>query len=380
MSVVQLSGKGAAAFVRSLCGAEIEAGSPRFARFRFEGEDLDEGIVCRLAPDRFELHLHGSPVLVERLARALPATSQVASPATPTSRSLEARALEDLARAPAEAAARILLDQAEGALARELRSLVAADRASRERRIDALLARARTARFALRPAEIVLAGPVNSGKSTLFNALLGETRAIVDATPGTTRDVLRERALFGTWPVWLVDTAGERELVPGRDDVELEGQSSGLRARVHADLVLRLASVADGEPSIPPGARTVALRTFADLGADLGADPGADLGADLGADGLRAEGAISALRDPAGARARIAEIFRTSFDLPEDAWTSGDGVPFRDEIAAEIAALRHVEDATLARRVEAIVRGEPRNGDLGTRALGDAFARPESPA
>jgi tRNA modification GTPase len=336
----------------------VDASIPRLARLRLEGEELDEALVCRLGPEVFELHVHGSPVLVERLALALgtlaPTSAPAAASAPAIERSLEALARADLAHAPSEPAARILLDQAEGALSRALRALVAADPATRERAIDALLARARTARYALRPAEVVLAGPVNAGKSTLFNALLGEARAIVDATPGTTRDVLRERALLGTWPVRLVDTAGERALVSGSDDVERMGQAGGRRARTGADLVLWLAPVTDDEPPPPPGARTTVVRTFADRGA--GRRP--------------VKGAISALRDPAGARARVAEIFRTAFDLPEDAWTSGDGVPFTAAIAAAIAALRHVEGAALARRVEAILVGE-----LGKRD--DAFARTE---
>ena len=360
---MRLSGPGAAAFVRKLCGAEVGAGVPRLARLRLAGEELDEAIVCHLPGAVFELHLHGSPVLLEQLARALPVTAPAASSAVPES-SLEALARADLARAPAEAAARILLDQAEGALSRELRSLVAADAAARERAVDGLLARARAARFALRPTVIVLAGPVNAGKSTLFNALLGEARAIVDATPGTTRDVLRERALFGAWPVWLVDTAGEREadyegVDSEADDVEREGWGRGRRARAEADLVLWLAPVSGAEPAVPRAPRSATVRTFADLRPGTGP----------------AGGAISALRDPAGARARISEIFRTTFGLPEDPWTPGAAVPFTDEIAAAIADLRGAEDATLERRVEAIVAGDGGNGEHGA-----AFARPRARA
>ena len=347
MSVVRLSGAGAAGLVRKLCGFEVEAGIPRFARLRLEGEDLDEAIVCRRADDAFELHLHGSPVLVERLARALPVA---AAPRTLRKRSLEARARALLEQAPAEAAARILLDQAEGALSRELRSLAGATPRHRTQAIDALLARARTARFALHPAEVVLAGPVNAGKSTLFNALLGEARAIVDATPGTTRDLLRERALFGAWPVRIVDIAGEREPGSEPDDVEREGRTRGRRARTDADLVLWLVPIA-GADTTPP-ARAVLVRTFADRSTGEAGD------------------AISALRDPAGARARIAEIFRRTFDVPEDPWIAGAAVPFTEAIAAAIADLRGVEGAEFSRRAEAIAAGE----------LPDVFAPHGEPA
>ena len=65
----------------------------------------------------------------------------------------------------------------------------------------------------LHPAEVVLAGPPNAGKSTLANALVGRPVSIVHETPGTTRDWVRELALLGGLPVWITDTAGI-----GRDD------------------------------------------------------------------------------------------------------------------------------------------------------------------
>ncbi|MGQ0640227.1 MAG: tRNA uridine-5-carboxymethylaminomethyl(34) synthesis GTPase MnmE [Gemmatimonadaceae bacterium] len=57
---------------------------------------------------------------------------------------------------------------------------------------------------------VVFAGPPNVGKSSLFNALLGQERAIVTDIPGTTRDAIEHSCLIGTWPVRLVDTAGLR--------------------------------------------------------------------------------------------------------------------------------------------------------------------------
>lgn len=58
---------------------------------------------------------------------------------------------------------------------------------------------------------IALCGPPNAGKSSLFNALLGREGAIVDPTPGTTRDVLTFSLLFGDHKILLSDTAGLRD-------------------------------------------------------------------------------------------------------------------------------------------------------------------------
>jgi len=66
-----------------------------------------------------------------------------------------------------------------------------------------------------RGARVVLFGPTNSGKSTLFNRLAGAERALVDEEPGTTRDALEARLEVGGLGLTLVDTAGLRE-GPGR--------------------------------------------------------------------------------------------------------------------------------------------------------------------
>lgn len=78
---------------------------------------------------------------------------------------------------------------------------------------------------------VVLAGPPNAGKSTLFNALLDDNAAIIAPTAGTTRDVLERPVALGGVPFTFVDTAGLRD--GSNDAIETIGIE---RARAQADL------------------------------------------------------------------------------------------------------------------------------------------------
>jgi tRNA modification GTPase len=93
----------------------------------------------------------------------------------------------------------------------------------------------------------VLAGRPNSGKSSLFNALLGEERAIVTEIPGTTRDAIEAVVALDGFPFRLVDTAGLRE---SEDRVERLGIEVAQRYLARADLVLLCVEAsAEGEES-----------------------------------------------------------------------------------------------------------------------------------
>jgi tRNA modification GTPase len=82
---------------------------------------------------------------------------------------------------------------------------------------------------------ITILGARNAGKSSLYNALIGEERAIVSPIPGTTRDLLRERIHIGGFTYYLEDTAGIAET---GCDIEAKGISIGRRAASGADIVL----------------------------------------------------------------------------------------------------------------------------------------------
>lgn len=219
------------------------------------GATLDRAIVIRYdAPasftgeDAVELSTHGGAVVPATVMAALIARgARQAGPGEFTRRALlngkldvlQAEATADLIAAGSRSAQRVALRQLDGGLSRRIlalregvleiealiayeidfpeedegpippeRTLAALDRA--EASLRALLATASSGELVREGALVVLAGAPNVGKSSLFNAMIGRSRAIVTEIPGTTRDALEAVIDAEPWPLRLVDTAGLR--------------------------------------------------------------------------------------------------------------------------------------------------------------------------
>jgi len=312
ISVLRLTGAEAADRLAALCDRALPPpGGLRLVRLAWEGEALDEALVCTLGRDRLELHLHGSPGLVAEVSRLLGGGEG------PPARCVEEAALALLPRAPCEAAARLLLDQAQGALRRAV--LAAAPSPATPGHWLRLWQRARPL---LVPPRVVLAGPVNAGKSTLFNLLVGRRRVIVHDEEGTTRDSIAERVLLGPIAVDLFDTAGERPVSEGGPAAEVErgGQALAAELRAAADLVLWLSPV--DRPAAFPG-REPALELVSC--ADRADSPRGTWPATW----------ISATADPEAARARVQEGILLSLGpaLDGPVHVPGQGLPFTADLA-----------------------------------------------
>jgi tRNA modification GTPase len=128
---------------------------------------------------------------------------------------------------------------------------------------------------------VVLVGPPNAGKSRLFNALLGDARAIVSPVPGTTRDYLAASCDCDGLTVALIDTAGAEA---ARNPVEARAQALRHAQAARADLLLDClpADRPDGDPgrepisedAVSPDRPRLSVRTKADLAPDAPAAPG----------------------------------------------------------------------------------------------------------
>jgi tRNA modification GTPase len=110
---------------------------------------------------------------------------------------------------------------------------------------------------------VVIAGPPNSGKSSLINYLAKREVSIVSVVPGTTRDLIEVFVEIAGFPVVFVDTAGIRET---NDPVEAEGVARALKKRDSADLTLWLTSCWDDDDlDEKQGLEVLRIKTKCDL-------------------------------------------------------------------------------------------------------------------
>jgi tRNA modification GTPase len=245
-----------------------------------DGELLDRalatffvGPASYTGEDVVEISCHGGALVPEMILEAcVQAGARRADPGEFTRRAylrgkvdlLQAEAVADLVQARSRALHRAALTQLERGLSARVAGLrealvhveallvhhidfpeedeppVPVERIVKEvevvlRDIDALLATAPEGELLREGALAVLAGRPNAGKSSLYNALLGEERAIVTEEPGTTRDALVASVELGGFPFRLVDTAGLRQ---ADERVERIGIEVTRRYLERADVVL----------------------------------------------------------------------------------------------------------------------------------------------
>jgi tRNA modification GTPase len=259
----------------------VSAPHERLHREQFSREQrIDEVVVTYFAKphsyttdDIIEISAHGSPVVLRHIVElALARGARLAEPGEFTMRAFlngridltQAEAVRDLIDSQTLYQAKIAAQQLEGALSRrlqpikqrlvELIALLEAGIDFAEDDVSVLpgeqilehiagvdsplkeLARSFAyGKIVHEGLTLAIVGRPNVGKSSLFNRLVERERAIVTATPGTTRDLVTETVSLGGIPVKLVDTAGIRRAL---DEAESIGIQKSMEALADADLVL----------------------------------------------------------------------------------------------------------------------------------------------
>jgi tRNA modification GTPase len=283
IGIVRLSGPEARTIAEPLLRLRnpLAPAQARFAKvIDTEGETLDEAVVTWFAApasytteEIVEIASHGSPVLLDYLLRQCIARgARLAEPGEFTQRAFlsgrldltQAEAVSDLIEASTLHQARIAAQQLGGSLSRQITplkdsliALIAVLEAGidfAEDDIDTLPTHEITNQISTIQAPLTalektfsygrivrdgftlaIVGRPNAGKSSLFNRLVERDRAIVTATPGTTRDLVTERVSLNGIPVELIDTAGLRQ---STDEAETIGVAKSREIMAEADIVL----------------------------------------------------------------------------------------------------------------------------------------------
>ncbi len=284
IGVVRLSGNEAVNIARPMLrlAHALEAGRAHFGELidPASGERIDEVVATYFAKphsyttdDVVEISCHGSPVVLQHVVEtAMKAGARLAEPGEFTMRAFlngridltQAEAVRDLIDSQTLYQAQVAARQLEGSLSKRLQpikqqliELIAVMEAGVDFAEDdvsitpdaQILARIAAVRGPLEELlasfvfgkivheglTLAIVGRPNVGKSSLFNRLVERERAIVTASPGTTRDLVSETVAIGGIPVRLVDTAGIRTAL---DEAESIGVRKSMEALADADIVL----------------------------------------------------------------------------------------------------------------------------------------------
>ncbi len=255
IGVVRVIGPDAVAIVDKAfrsCKGHALSGSPidclRYGRFVDGEETIDDVMVCKQqAADVFvDICAHGGVRVIERILQTLERLGatvcrpeEAAGLTWPTDTLIEGEIVQALVRAKTERAVRFLAWQRSNLLP-ALEKVATLCRSDPERARQQLAGMAEgfpVARPLLEGITVALVGPPNSGKSTLFNRLIGRPATVVSPHPGTTRDWVAEPVEMDGVPVTLVDTAGHWD---SPDALERQAVEAGRLVLEQAEIRLLL--------------------------------------------------------------------------------------------------------------------------------------------
>ena len=286
IGIVRISGENALSILEKVfCSVKNRPTENRkltygFVTDNFTGEKIDEVMAVYMkaphsytAEDVVEIQCHGSIVSLRKiLALILKNGARLAEPGEFTKRAFlngrldlsQAEAVIDLVRAKSDKTFDVALSQLEGSFSKKIKEIrsdlvdilvnitvnidypdedievityenLISGLGNVKAKVDSLLATADTGRILREGLNIAIIGKPNVGKSSLMNALLRETRAIVTEIPGTTRDTIEEALTIRNIPVKLTDTAGIRHT---DDVIEKIGIEKSKESFNKADLVI----------------------------------------------------------------------------------------------------------------------------------------------
>ena len=206
-------------------------------------QTIDEVTIGCEAEDIFAINCHGNPLIVERIMQLLQqqgakliTAEQMLCKTLTESNTIALEAKLTLPKVKTIEGTRIILNQIDSGLTATLKKWIQSPLNKINDEATKIIEASEIAKLIIFGCRIVLAGPPNTGKSTLLNRLSGKQKAIVTNIKGTTRDWVSAECRIGKLSVELIDTAGLNEKL--FDDVDKAAQQKAIELIDQADLIL----------------------------------------------------------------------------------------------------------------------------------------------
>jgi tRNA modification GTPase len=245
IATIQICGESAKSIIEKIFRPKVELqnGKIHVGEVIDNNKTIDQVTIGSIDNDTFTINCHGNPLIVEQICQLLQregvellTAEQLLARIDTSGNTIAIEAKLTLPKVKTIEGTRIILNQIKSGISTVARNWLKSTPKQIAVEAEKIIEASQIAKLIMYGCKMVLAGPPNTGKSTLLNRLAGREKAIVTNIRGTTRDWVSAECKIGSMAVELIDTAGLDE--SRANDIERGAQQSALDIIKQADLIL----------------------------------------------------------------------------------------------------------------------------------------------
>lgn len=260
IATIQICGGSAKGVLEKIFKPSVEftVGKIRVGTITDGSRTIDQVTIGCEMPDTFAINCHGNPLIVEQIMQLLRqrgveliTAEQLLARTFDGSNTIALEAKLMLPKAKTIEGTKIILNQIDSGLTAAAKKWLKCPPSQIAVEAKSVIETSKIARHIIYGCRIILAGPPNTGKSTLLNQLCGNQKAIVTNIKGTTRDWVSASCRIGPLVVELIDTAGLNDRLA--DDIDKAAQQAAVGIINQADLILLVLDNSDSTEQLTTG-------------------------------------------------------------------------------------------------------------------------------